>query len=226
LITLSGTAAANDWELVPKTPVVGDMIEIRGANFTGETADVLVSFEKDVQVSEGKYEYLLENVESPSGFKNRFSVQAEGADDLNVRVKMVLWLSRSAEAKGGVATVTQSAVPPGTYQIRIDGKSKASEVKLKITGLQQMKVESGNFSYKYNTESIPEGSFEITVEDVTKKVILQPAEDPSSNITNLSDKRENSKKDLSGDWKIQGILTGVTFAGVMSFLLYSRIKKR
>ncbi|WP_269851895.1 hypothetical protein [Methanosarcina horonobensis] len=43
------------------------MIEIKGANFTGETAKVLVSFEKDVQVSDGRYEYLLEGVEIPSG---------------------------------------------------------------------------------------------------------------------------------------------------------------
>lgn len=89
-IALPGTAEANNWELFPENPVVGDMIEIRGVNFTGETADVLVSYEKEVQVSEGRYEYLLENVEISPGFKNRFSVEAKGADDLNVRVKMIL----------------------------------------------------------------------------------------------------------------------------------------
>lgn len=225
LISLSGIAAASNWELVPKTPVVGDIIEIRGANFSGETADVKVSFEKDVPVSEGRYEYLLENVEISPGFKNRFSVQAKGAENLNVRVKMILWLTRSADAKGGIATVSQSAVPPGTYQIRIDGKSKAPEVKLKITGLQQMKVESGNFNYKYNTESIPAGNFEIIVGDVAKKVILQPAEDLSSNIANPSDKKGNSKRDLFGDWQVWEILTGGIFSGGLLFLLYIRVKR-
>lgn len=226
LIVIPGTAEANRWELIPEKPVVGDTIEIKGANFTGEAAEVLVSFEKDVPVSEGRYEYLLENVEIPPGFKNLFSVQAIGADDLNVRVKMVLWVSRTAKAKEGVASVSQSAVPPGTYQIRIDGKSNASDVKLKITGLQQVKVDSGNFSYKYNTRSIPAGSFEIKVGDVTKQVNLQPAENLPSDVTPQSGQKENSKEDFSGDWKTWNILVGGALTGVILLLFYSRIKKR
>ncbi|WP_410508107.1 hypothetical protein RSJ42_15170 [Methanosarcina hadiensis] len=222
LIALPVTAAANNWELVPENPVVGDMVEIRGANFTGETADVLVSFEKEVRVSEGRYEYLLENVEISPGFKNSFKVEAKGADDLNVRVKMVLWVSRSAKAEGGVAAVSQSYVPPGTYQIRIDGKSNASFVKLKITGLQQVKVESGKLSYKYNTESIPSGGFEIKVRNVTKHITLQPAENQTSNITE-SGKKENSNRGFSGNWKVRDMLIGLT--GLVLLLLYLRTKK-
>jgi hypothetical protein len=90
LVALPGTAAAGNWELIPENPAVWDIIEIRGANFTGETAEVLVSFEKDVQVSDGRYEYLLKDEEIPPGFNNRFNVQAKGAEDLNVRIKMIL----------------------------------------------------------------------------------------------------------------------------------------
>lgn len=226
LIVIPGTAEANRWELIPENPVVGDMIEIKGANFTGETAEVLVSFERDVPVSEGRYEYLLENVEIPPGFKNLFSVQAIGADDLNVRVKMVLWISRTAKAKEGVASISQSAVPPGTYQIRIDGKSNASNVKLKITGLQQVKVDSGNFSYEYNTKSIPSGSFEIKIGDVTKQVPLRPAENLHSDVTPQSGQKEDQKEDFSGDWKTWNILVGGALTGVILLLFYSRIKKR
>lgn len=225
LIALPGTAAANNWELFPENPVVGDTMEIRGFNFTGETADVLVSYEKEIQVSEGRYEYLLENVEISPGFKNRFSVEAKGADDLNVRVKMILWVSRSAKAKGGVATVSQSSVPPGTYKIRIDGKSSASNVKLKITGLQQMKVESGKFSYKYNTESIPSGSFEIKVGNTAKQITLQPAENLNSDVTNPSGKKESSKKIDSEDWKVRSIFAIGTLTAAMIFLGYLRTKK-
>lgn len=225
LIALPGTAAANSWELFPENPVVGDMIEIRGFNFTGETADVLVSYEKEIQVSEGRYEYLLENVEISPGFKNRFSVEAKGADDLNVRVKMVLWVSRSAKAKGGVATVSQSSVPPGTYKIRIDGKSNSSNVKLKITGIQQMEVESGKFSYKYNTESIPSGSFEIKAGNTTKQITLQPAENLTSDATNPSGKKDSSKKNVSEDWKVRDIFAAGTLTAALILLLYLRTKK-
>ncbi|MPM77934.1 hypothetical protein SDC9_124944 [bioreactor metagenome] len=184
-----------------------------------------MSYEKEIQVSEGRYEYLLENVEISPGFKNRFSVEAKGADDLNVRVKMILWVSRSAKAKGGVATVSQSSVPPGTYKIRIDGKSSASNVKLKITGLQQMKVESGKFSYKYNTESIPSGSFEIKVGNTAKQITLQPAENLNSDVTNPSGKKESSKKIDSEDWKVRSIFAIGTLTAAMIFLGYLRTKK-
>lgn len=228
MVTFPGTAsaAANSWELVPESPVAGDIIEIKGSNFTGDTAEILVSFEKDVPVSEGRYEYLLENVEISPGFKNRFNVQAKGAEDLNVRVKMILWISRTAKAKGGVAEISQSAVPPGTYQIRIDGKSNASEVKLRITGRQQMEVNSGNFSYRYNTESIPAGNFEIKAGNTTKQVTLKPAEKPPSDVNTSPGKKESSKKDFSGEWKNWNILAAGTLTGVILLLFYSRRKKR
>ena len=222
LIVIPGGATANSWKLVPENPVVGDTIEIRGTNFTGETADVLVSFEKNVQVSEGRYEYLLENVEIPPGFKNLFSVQATGADDLNVRVKMILWISRNAEAKEGIASISQSAVPPGTYRIRIDGKSNSSEVKLKITGLQRVKVDSGNFSYKYNTKSIPSGSFEIKAGNITKQITLKPAENLPSNTTTTSGQKEDSKKEF---WKYRNILVVGGLSGGILLLFFSRVKK-
>jgi len=194
---------------------------------------VLVSFEKDVQVLDGKYEYLLEDVEIPPGFNNRFTVQAKGADDLNVRVKMILWITRTAEAKEGTATVSQQGVPPGTYQIRIDGKSNASEVKLKITGLQKVKVNSGNFSYKYNTKSIPEGNFEIKLGNVTRQVTLQPAESLPSNIKPSLEQKpvpgKNSAEtetDYLKAWKNWNIWVEGVLIGLILLLLYSRIKKR
>lgn len=233
LIVLPGIASANSWELVPETPVVGDTIEIRGSDFTGKTADVLVSFEKDVQVVDGRYEYLLEDVEIPPGFNNRFTAQAKGVDDLNVRVKMILWITRTAKAKEGTATVSQLGVPPGTYQIRIDGKSNASEVKLKITGLQKVEVDSGNFSYKYNTKSIPAGNFEINAGNVTRQVTLLPAESLPSEMNISSeqepDRGENSaaiETDNLRTRKNWNILIGGILTGVILLLLYSRTKKR
>ncbi|KKG17390.1 hypothetical protein EO98_12990 [Methanosarcina sp. 2.H.T.1A.6] len=226
LIPFPGNAATNSWELIPENPVVGDTIEIRGADFAGETADVWVSFEKDVRVSDGKYEYLLDDVRIPPGFNNRFTVQAIGVDDLNVRVKMILWITITGKAKEGNATVSQAGVPPGTYKIRLDGKSNASDVKLRITGFQQVKVDSGNFSYKYDTKSIPAGNFEIKVGDVAKQVTLQTAESRPSDMTLSSEQKEGQKEDLSRDWKASNIWIEGILAGMLLLLLYSRIKKR
>ncbi len=192
LIVSPGAAASSSWELIPEHPAVGDTIEIKGTGFEGETAEVSVTFEKEVQVSDGKYEYLLEDVKIPSGFKNSFKVQATGADNLNVRAKMLLWITKSGEAKDGVAVVSQAGVPEGTYKIRIDGKSSASNVKLKITALQQVEVNSGgDLSYTYNTKSMPAGSFEVKVGDIEKQIDLKPGE---SSKTSSSSGQTSVKK--------------------------------
>jgi len=225
LIPFPGKAATNGWKILPENPVVGDTLEIRGTDFAGETADVWVSFEKDVQVSDGTYAYLLEDVRIPPGLNNLFTVQAKDVDDLNVRVKMILWITITGKAKEGNATVSQASVPPGTYKIRIDGKSNASDVKLRITGLQQVKVDSGNFSYKYDTKSIPPGNFEVKIGDVTKQVTLQPAESLPSDMTPASEQKEDKKEDVSRDWKTWKVWIEGTLTGIILLLLYSRIKK-
>jgi uncharacterized protein YcnI len=195
LVFSPGAAASNNWELTPQSPSAGDIIEIKGTGFEGETAKVLVTFEKEVEVQDGEYEYLLEDVVIPSDFDNSFTVQAEGADDLNVRAKMLLWLTKSAEAKEGTATVSQTNVPGGTYKIRIDGKASGSNVKLKITAMQEIEVDSdGSLSYLYSTKSIPEGDFEVNVGGITKQIELQSAENLSSE-TNSSEQNSSEESD-------------------------------
>jgi methanogen extracellular protein (TIGR04279 family) len=201
VIISPGAAASSNWELTPQNPAVGDVMKISGTGFEGDTAKVLVTFEKDVTVQDGEYEYTLEDVVIPSGFDNSFTVKAEAVDDLNVRAKMLLWLTKSAEAKDGTATVSQTHVPPGTYKIRIDGKATGSEVKLKITAMQEIEVNSdGSLSYEYNTKSIPAGDFEVKVGDIEKQIELQPSEnldsETSSSEQNLSEEQNNERLSL------------------------------
>jgi len=177
LLTISPAAAAvSTWDLSPETPVLGDTLRIKGSASPDEEIEVQVTFEKAAPVAGGEYEYILEGVKIPGGFKNRFTVQASGAKNLNVRVKMLIWMTKSSEASGNTATVTQSSVPPGTYQIKMDGDTSggASTVNLKITAVQQIKANSdGDFSYSYNTKAVPPGDFEISVGGVKKKITIQ-----------------------------------------------------
>lgn len=176
LLTISPAAAAvSSWDLSPEKPVLGDTLRIKGSASPEEEIEVQVTFEKEAPVSGGKYEYILEGVKIPEGFDNRFTVRASGASDLNVRVKMLIWVTKSSEASGGIATVTQSSVPPGTYQIKMDGDAtgRTSTVNLRITAVQQIKADSnGDFSYSYNTKAVPPGDFEISVGGVKKTVTL------------------------------------------------------
>lgn len=176
LTVIPAAAAVNNWELSPEKPILGDTLHIKGSASPEEEVEVQVTFEKAVPVSGGEYEYILEDVKIPEGFNNRFTVQASEAKNLNVRVKMLIWVTKSSEASGNTATVTQSSVPPGTYRIKMDGdaESGTSTVDLEITAVQRIKADSdGDFSYSYNTKAVPPGDFEVSVGGKTKKVTLQ-----------------------------------------------------
>jgi hypothetical protein len=158
---------------------VGDTLKIKGSASPEENIDISVTFEKTVPVSEGTFEYVLDCVQIPGGFNNRFTVEAREAKDLNVRLKMLTWLTKSSTASGGTATISQSSVPPGTYTIRIDGDANegASNVNLKITVFQGIESNSkGDFSYSYNTNAIPPGDFIINVGGITKTVTIKSEE--------------------------------------------------
>ena len=177
LLMISPAAASiSDWEYSPGKPIIGDTLSIEGSASPEEELDVLVNFEKTVPVSGEEFEYILEDVKIPDGFDNSFTVEATGAKNLNVRVQMVLWMTKSATASGNTATVSQSSVPPGTYIIKIDGDAAegASTVDLKITAVQGIKANSGgDFSYSYGTKTVPAGDFEINVGGITKTVTLE-----------------------------------------------------
>jgi hypothetical protein len=195
LIVSPGAAASSNWEITSQNPVVGNVMEIKGTGFTGENAEVQVTFEKEVQVVDGRYEYQLEDVVIPSGLDNRFTVQVTGAEDLNVRAKILLWITKTSEAKDGIATVSQTYVPPGTYNIRIDGKSNDSSVKIKITATQKVEVDStGSLTYKYDTKSIPAGNFEVKIGSSTKQVKLKPVDGLPSEITSSTEQNSNEEK--------------------------------
>ncbi len=165
------------WEFHPEEPVSGDILYINGSAFPGNKADVFATFEKTVPVSMGRYEYSLEDIVIPEGSNNSYKVEAQGAKNLNVRVKMILWVTKSSKASGNTATVSQSNVPPGNYKMRIDGNAGegVSEVNLKVTASQETKIDSnGNFNYSYNTTAIPPGIFKIKIGNITKEITIKP----------------------------------------------------
>jgi len=222
LLTISPVAASvSSWELSSEEPALGDTLSIEGSATPGEKIDVLVNFEKTIPVSEGKYEYILEGVEIPRGFDNNFKVEATGAKNLNVRVKMILWVTKSAAASGNTATVSQSSVPPGTYRIRIDGDATegASNVDLKITALQRIEADSGgDFSYAYSTKAVPPGEFEINVGGITKEVTLK-SENASGKTSSEIEKKKTPPK-----FNVSYIIGGFGALIIIIFIISSRRK--
>ena len=206
LLSISpAVAAVSGWEFSPQEPVSGDILNIQGSASPEEDIDAFVTFEKTIFVSGEKFEYILEDVKIPEGMNNRFTVEATGAKNLNVRVKMVVWVTKSSEASGDTAIVSQSSVPSGTYRIKIDGGTGegVSKVKLKITAFQGLKADSnGKFTYSYSTKSIPSGNFDIKVGGITKTVTIKSEENSGSTSDSPSDSSStdtSSKGSTSSD---------------------------
>lgn len=192
-------ASVNSWEFSPQEPVSGDILSIEGTASPDENVDAFVTFEKTVPVSGGNFEYVLEDVKIPNGLDNRFTVEASGAEKLNVRVKMVVWVTKSSDASGGTATVSQSSVPAGTYRIKIDGDASegVSKVNLKITAYQVIEANSdGKFTYSYSTKSMPSGDFDIKIGGISKTVNIK-SEDNSDSSSESTSTDSSSKGSTS-----------------------------
>ncbi|MGB9930139.1 MAG: PKD domain-containing protein [Methanosarcina sp.] len=178
-LLISPATAKVDWKLTPASPTVGDLIKIRGTATPDETIQGEISFEMDLPVSKGKYQYILKDIQVPEGFDNIFTVQAEGVKDLHVGVKKFVCINLNVMASNGVATISQGHVPPLSYKVIIDGNSLEgkSSVHLKFTASQNFKADSkGKFKYSYDTSSIPAGLFKIKIGGLEQIVELKAKE--------------------------------------------------
>jgi len=178
---ISPSAAKTDWKISPSNPTVGDTLKITGTASPEEELIATVSFEKELSVTEGRYQYLLEKIKIPRGEDNRLTVRGEGVENLNVSVTKLFFTKKlSSDASGGIATVSRRNVPPLTYKVLIDGDalstpSKDSSVKLTVTASQTLKTNSkGKFNFNYHTSSMPAGKYTIYIGDSKKIIELKP----------------------------------------------------
>lgn len=100
----------------PEKPVRGDMLTVDVKATPGEEVNVQIRFKKELQVSGGKYFLELKGVEVPQR-PNSFTVKATNVNNLVLAVRIGIWISVSKEAVNGVATISQSGVIQGRYDI-------------------------------------------------------------------------------------------------------------
>ena len=189
-LLISPAAAVVELEVSPSSPTVGDTLKIKGTASPYESLTAEVSFEKEIPVSGGRYEYSLENIKVPEGKDNRFTVRAEGVQNLNVNVQKWIWIKLHSDASSeGVATISQGNVPSFTYNILIDGDAgdvlcETSSANLIFTASQTLETNSkGKFKYSYDTSSIPAGEFTIKIGDVEQKIELKSREKPAAEFS-------------------------------------------
>jgi hypothetical protein len=161
-LVLALVSLACAFEVSPANPSPGEEIVIEGTAAPNEEVRLRSSFQMDLPVAEGKYEYET-RVEIPRK-PNRFTVTARNVKDLNAGVKMVIWITERFEASGGVATVSQSDVPPRMYSLKMFGEALpgASVVSVKVEAETAVRADSkGRYSLAIDTSGIPAGDYRI-----------------------------------------------------------------
>ncbi len=165
----------------PPDPSIGDVMEIYGKGTPDSEIDILVSFEKELSVNEGRYFYEFDRVKIPEG-SNRYTVKGIGVEDLNFTVKMFVMFTRTSHASDGVAVFSDSNVPAGTYDIRVDGKAldNRDRVTIVVEAVQTIRIdEDGSFNYSYDTSSLVGGAFKVKAGNIVKDVFLNSKEEHS-----------------------------------------------
>jgi len=138
------------------------------------------SFQIDLPVSEGRYEYET-SVEIPR-LPNRFTISASNIKDLGVGVKIIIWLTKSIEAPDGTATISKSNIPPARYSIKLFGESLpgASSVPVTVSADTTVQADSkGLYSLILDTSGVPPGSYTITGGGETRIIRMAAQEAPA-----------------------------------------------
>ncbi|WP_421077852.1 hypothetical protein Mjas_00520 [Methanothermococcus sp. Ax23] len=174
---ISPIYAVSDVQIYPSNPNIMDTLTLTGKASPNEDINCQAWFEVNPIISPPYYGYLMNSVEIPSS-PNNFKVVAENVNKVYVSVKMGIWVTKSANAdSNGVATVSQSNVPVGTYDIKIGGtiKDSSKPVKLKIIASTTIKAdENGNFEYSYKViDGIPKTTIlHLKIENITKNISI------------------------------------------------------
>jgi len=167
-------AIVDEWSFFPLSPCTGDVLDITGRTEPGETITMAVSFSIISPVIDNRYEHLFKKVGIPGG-SNSFQVMAQKVHDLNFIVRMFVDFKRSFDAENGIAHFHEKNVPPGNYEIAINGNAieGENEVILDFLATQTIKADNeGRFHQKYDTCTLPEGDFSVKIGNHEKVISL------------------------------------------------------
>lgn len=178
----SANAEVTQLSVDPENPVKGDVVTVSGMANPSEKVKIDVSFDRELEVSEGKYTFSLDDVKIPEGEDREFVVIAENCENIEAEAKLwgIIPFELSSKAEEGVAKISGS-VPSflfGDFDIIVEGESKAPNVNLRVQMTGYMRSDgNGDFSHSYDTSPIPTGEFEVTANKITKTITLEPAQE-------------------------------------------------
>ncbi|MCX6674382.1 MAG: hypothetical protein NTY37_11465 [Methanothrix sp.] len=150
------------FELSPANPAPGQEVTLTGTAKPGEDLSFQSSFTMNLPVAGG--EYVYETTVLVPQKPNRFTVSANNVQDFNAGVKFGIWITKSFQASGGTARISQADVPPGRYNLKMFGKALpgSTQVPVNIEAQTQVQADSaGTYKLIIDTSGIPAGDYRI-----------------------------------------------------------------
>ena len=166
--------SGNDFTISPTNAKVGTVVTISGSTTPNTAVGVQVNYQKIIPTTNGgSYLFLLQNIVIPSG-SNAFTVKGTGVQSMSVGLKQSIWTTVTAKVVNGVATVSQSNIPAGTYSAVVYGKAVKTSVTIDVTASKTLISDAkGNYAYSYNSAGMPAGVYTVKIGSVTKSFTLK-----------------------------------------------------
>lgn len=193
LTVFSLLSLSSAFEVSPSNPNPGDTIILTGSSSPNETVSLRSSFSMNLPVSAGQYDYVT-RVTIPQT-PNRITISARNVKDFNAGVKLGIWITKGFSASGGTVSLSQSDLPPGSYNLKMFGEALPGSTAVAVSVEAETEVKSdsqGRYVLDIDTSGIPAGEYRIEAAGETKTIQIGTTSTSSSSSHNIGSLKETN----------------------------------
>ena len=214
-------------KITPESPCAYDgNITITGKVDPNEIVTITTAYVKEVNVTDGKYEYDPGIVPIPEG-TTFCSISAESVEDITISTNLSKYLplpiSRTQEASAGKAAMSVSSplILPGEYSLLISGNAADKQddndsvktVSITFVAKMDVRTDANGYFEQVCCTNRPAGNYTLKIGDETRVVNLRDcSKDDKSNTT-------VPKSGGTGYAKVSGIGNATFNASVLQSIL-------
>jgi hypothetical protein len=189
-----------DLKITPESPLCtySGNISITGKVGPGDTVTIVTTYVKELNVTDGKYEFDAGIVPIPEG-TTLCSITAENVKDMTITTNLFEFIpiSKTQDAYNGKATLSVPApyIPKGNYSLVIDGNAISTNaiancndgtdtsktVKLTFVAKVDVKADENGYFKQVCCTNRPAGEYTLKVGDKTTIVTLVDCDNEDNN---------------------------------------------
>jgi hypothetical protein len=190
-----------DLKITPDSPMCtySGNISITGKASPGDIVTIVTTYVKEVNVTDGKYEYDAGLVPIPA-HTTLCTVTAENVKDMTISTNVwgIIPISKTQDACNGKASLSAPYIPKGNYSLVIDGNAISTNaiancndgtdtqktVKLTFVAKVEVKADCNGYFKQVCCTKRPAGEYTLKVGDKTTTVTLIDCDDTDKDTCN------------------------------------------